>query len=177
MARRLFATVASLIWPLSRTFIPSRLDDNPYLAETGYGAQLLVEEIFIHLLAEPVEADESDANGNPPTGFHVVPSLMPLVVKMEASGHRRYLGSVCLQEPDLTDAKVVARRCLRSRNTASATIAGKHRDQCPWYAAAYNRGGEYPFPRHPASGHYQQPVGRRRSDRRCHVFFSVVALL
>lgn len=35
-----FEHKGELIQPLSRTFIPARLHDNPYLAETNYGAQL-----------------------------------------------------------------------------------------------------------------------------------------
>ncbi len=53
---------AELITPLSRTFIPSRIADNPYLVETGYMAQLqaLPEPLRSQMLLGDFKAGKSD---------------------------------------------------------------------------------------------------------------------
>ena len=106
----LFPGTRKPVKPLSRTFIPARLSDNPFLARTDYDAKL-------DSLREPLRSAIRDGNfmiARPDAEFQVIPTqwVHDAQMRWEADDWKKYkmtsIGMDCAGGGD--DAAVIARR-------------------------------------------------------------------
>jgi hypothetical protein len=139
-----FRHKGDLIVPLSRTFIRSNLDDNPFLAETGYGATLqsLPEPLRSQMMRGDFQAGMQDDR------WQVIPSEWVKLAQLrwrpkDAKGPMDSIGADVSRGG--RDETIISRRhgvwfdeLLAQPGTASPdgpTVAGQvvqaRRDQCP----------------------------------------------